>query len=115
MLRSEERFALGAQYQITQSLADKIQNRSARLGVIGLGYVGLTLAAGMAQERFEVIGIDIDRTKVDSVNSGISYVLDVPSETLLPLVTQKRLKATQSLAVVENLDAISICVPTPLG
>jgi UDP-N-acetyl-D-glucosamine dehydrogenase len=100
---------------MTQSLAEKIQNRSAKLGVIGLGYVGLTLAAGMAKERFEVIGIDIDRTKVDSVNSGISYLLDVPSETLLPLVTQKWFKATQSLAAVENLDAVIICVPTPLG
>jgi UDP-N-acetyl-D-glucosamine dehydrogenase len=69
----------------------------------------------MAKERFEVIGIDIDRTKVDSVNSGISYLLDVPSETLLPLVTQKWFKATQSLAAVENLDAVIICVPTPLG
>jgi UDP-N-acetyl-D-glucosamine dehydrogenase len=115
MLRSDEGFPLGAQHQMTQSLAEKIQNRSARLGVIGLGYVGLTLAAGMAKERFEVIGIDIDRTKVDSVNSGISYVLDVPNETLLPLVTQKRFKATQSLAAVENLDAVIICVPTPLG
>jgi UDP-N-acetyl-D-glucosamine dehydrogenase len=69
----------------------------------------------MAKEGFEVTGIDIDRNKVDSVNSGLSYVLDVPSETLLPLVTQKWFKATQSLAAVENLDAVIICVPTPLG
>jgi len=114
MLQPREKFTAPTQYETSQELARKIQNRAARLGVIGLGYVGLTLAAEMAKEGFEVTGIDIDRNKVDSVNSGISYVLDVPNETLLPLVTQKRIKATQSLAAVENLDAVSICVPTPL-
>ena len=114
MLQSQEKIPVGTQHQTSQELARKIQNRAARLGVIGLGYVGLTLAAEMAKEGFEVTGIDIDRNKVDAVNSGISYVLDVPSETLLPLVTQKRIKATQSLAAIENLDAVSICVPTPL-
>src|SRR3972149_1348726 len=114
MLQSQEKIPVGTRDQASQELARKIQNRAARLGVIGLGYVGLTLAAEMAKEGFEVTGIDIDRNKVDSVNSGISYVLDVPNETLLPLVTQKRIKATQSLAAVENLDAVSICVPTPL-
>ena len=114
MLQSQEKIPMGTQDQTSPELVRKIQNRAARLGVIGLGYVGLTLAAEMAKEGFEVTGIDIDRKKVDSVNSGISYVLDVPSETLLPLVTQKRIKATQSLAAIENLDAVSICVPTPL-
>jgi UDP-N-acetyl-D-glucosamine dehydrogenase len=115
MLQSEEITFSGAQRQSAQGLARKIQNRAARLGVIGLGYVGLSLAAEMAKEGFEVTGIDIDRNKVDAVNSGISYVLDVPNETLLPLVSQKRIKATQALAAVENLDAVCICVPTPLG
>ena len=114
MLQSQEKIPVGPQHQAAQELVRKIQNHAARLGVIGLGYVGLTLAAEMAKEGFEVTGIDIDRNKVDSVNSGISYVLDVPSETLLSLVTQKRIKATQSLAAIENLDAVSICVPTPL-
>jgi UDP-N-acetyl-D-glucosamine dehydrogenase len=114
MLQTQEKLSAPAQYEASQELARKIQSRAARLGVIGLGYVGLTLAAEMAKEGFEVTGIDIDRNKVDSVNSGISYVLDVPSETLLPLVTQKRIKATQSLATIEHLDAVSICVPTPL-
>jgi UDP-N-acetyl-D-glucosamine dehydrogenase len=67
-----------------------------------------------AKERFEVVGSTSTAPK-SSVNSGISYVLDVPSETLLPLVTQKRFKATQSLAAVETLDVVIICVPTPLG
>jgi UDP-N-acetyl-D-glucosamine dehydrogenase len=101
MLQTQEKLSAPAQHETSQELARKIQNRAARLGVIGLGYVGLTLAAEMAKEGFEVTGIDIDRSKVDSVNSGISYVLDVPSETLMPLVTQKRIKATQSLAAIE--------------
>jgi UDP-N-acetyl-D-glucosamine dehydrogenase len=102
------------EHQTAKELAKKIHDRTARVGVIGLGYVGLTLAVEMAKEGFQVTGIDIDRKRVDSVNAGISYILDVPSETLLSLVAQKRIKATQSLAAVENLDTVSICVPTPL-
>jgi UDP-N-acetyl-D-glucosamine dehydrogenase len=100
--------------QTAKQLAKKIQDRSARAGVVGLGYVGLTLAVEMAQAGFSVTGIDIDKRKVDSVNDGVSYLLDVPSETLGPLVAQKRLNATESLAALANLDAVSICVPTPL-
>ncbi|HEY6205552.1 MAG TPA: nucleotide sugar dehydrogenase [Chthoniobacterales bacterium] len=95
-------------------LARKIQNRTAKLGVIGLGYVGLSLATEMAKTSFEVTGIDIDGRKVSSINSGVSYLLDVPADTLRSLVANKRLKATQSLAAVQNLDTVSICVPTPL-
>jgi UDP-N-acetyl-D-glucosamine dehydrogenase len=100
--------------QADKELAKKIRDHSARVGVIGLGYVGLPLALEMAKEGFQVVGIDISREKVDSVNAGISYVLDVPNETLLDLVAKERIKATQSLAAVENLDTVSICVPTPL-
>ena len=95
-------------------LARRIQDRTAKLGVIGLGYVGLSLATEMAKTSFEVTGIDIDGRKVSSINSGVSYLLDVPADTLRSLVANKRLKATQSLASVENLDTVSICVPTPL-
>jgi len=99
---------------IGENLEKKIRDRSARAGVIGLGYVGLSLALEMAKEGFQVTGIDIDRQKVDSVNAGISYILDVSSEDLLSLVTKGGIKATQALAAVENLDTLSICVPTPL-
>jgi UDP-N-acetyl-D-glucosamine dehydrogenase len=95
-------------------LATKIHDRSARVGVIGLGYVGLTLALEMAKEGFQVVGIDIDREKVESVNAGISYILDVPSESLLSFVKKKRIRATESLGALEDLDTVSICVPTPL-
>jgi UDP-N-acetyl-D-glucosamine dehydrogenase len=97
-----------------QELERKINNRSAQVGVIGLGYVGLPLAVEIAQAGFQVTGIDIGRARVDAVNSGISYILDVPSETLAPLVQKKSLRATQSLAAIEKLDSLSICVPTPL-
>ena len=97
-----------------QELKRKIHDHSARLGVIGLGYVGLPLAVEMVKAGFQVTGIDIDRRKVESLNAGISYVLDVPSDTLLAAVTEGKLRATQSLAIMQNLDTISICVPTPL-
>ena len=114
MQYTEEGLQVAQPRQADKELAKKIRNRSARVGVIGLGYVGLPLALEMAKEGFQVIGIDIDRQRVDSVNAGISYVLDVPSETLLSFVAKERIKATQSLAAVENLDTVSICVPTPL-
>lgn len=114
-MRCEQEGLLAPQLrQAGKDLERKIRDRSARVGVIGLGYVGLPLALEMAKEGFQVTGIDIDRQKVDSVNAGISYVLDVPSETLLSFVAKERIKATQSLAAVEDLDTISICVPTPL-
>lgn len=99
---------------VGDELERKIRDRSAKVGVIGLGYVGLPLMLEMAKVGFQVTGIDIDRQRVDAVNAGISYILDVPSETLLSFVTEEKVKATQALAAVESLDAVSICVPTPL-
>ena len=95
-------------------LETQIRDRSAKLGVLGLGYVGLPLALEMAQNGFSVTGIDIDGRKVESVNAGISYILDVRDESLGPAVVNGSLRATQSFAAVGSLDAISICVPTPL-
>jgi UDP-N-acetyl-D-glucosamine dehydrogenase len=95
-------------------LESKILERTARVGVIGLGYVGLPLCTEIAEEGFEVVGIDIDRSKVESVNAGLSYILEIPSERLFSLVVNGTIRATQSLAAIESLDAISICVPTPL-
>lgn len=97
-----------------QRLEQKILDRTAKVGVIGLGYVGLPLAVEMAKEGFQVTGIDIDSGKIESVNAGISYVLDIPNDTLFPLVVNGHMRATQSFAAVESLDAVSICVPTPL-
>src|SRR5918999_1240433 len=100
--------------QLARDLRKKIRDRSAKVGVVGLGYVGLPLAIEMAREGYQVTGIDLIRDKVDAVNSGISYVLDVPSDVLLSFVSNNGLRATQSLAAVEKLDTLNICVPTPL-
>ena len=95
-------------------LAKKIENRTARIGVIGLGYVGLPLAVEFAKEGFSVTGIDLDSFRVSGVNSGKSYILDVPSEELKQLHRHGRLRATSSFNVLSNQDAVIICVPTPL-
>jgi UDP-N-acetyl-D-glucosamine dehydrogenase len=100
--------------QLGRELRKKIRDRSAKVGVVGLGYVGLPLAIEMARQGYQVTGIDLIKQKVDAVNSGISYVLDVPSETLLSCVSADKLRATQSLAAIEKLDTLNICVPTPL-
>ena len=107
-LRTERRGIAG------KELERKIRDRSAKVGVVGLGYVGLSLAVEMAQKGYHVKGIDIDAARVNAVNAGMSYNLDVPSEVLSSLVSQERLKATQAFAAMEELDALSICVPTPL-
>ena len=100
--------------QTASELKDKIRDRSAKVGVVGLGYVGLPLAVEMANAGFHATGIDLVKEKVDSVNSGVSYVLDVGSEAVESVVRANRMRATQSLAAVEGLDTLNICVPTPL-
>jgi UDP-N-acetyl-D-glucosamine dehydrogenase len=97
-----------------KQLEQKIRSRSARAGIVGLGYVGLPLGVELAKAGFRVTGIDIGAAKVDRVNAGDSYVLDVPSTTLAPLVKDGMLRATTDFSVIRELDTINICVPTPL-
>jgi len=99
---------------IAENLQEKIRSRSARVGIVGLGYVGLPLAAEFARAGFEVTGIDVSQTKADRVNLGDSYVGDVPSAILKPLVESGKLRATCDFSAVRELDTINICVPTPL-
>jgi UDP-N-acetyl-D-glucosamine dehydrogenase len=99
---------------LARELKQKIHERSAKAGVVGLGYVGLPLALEMAQAGFQVTGIDLVKEKVELVNQGTSYVLDVPSESVMSTVSANKMRATQSLAAVEALDTLNICVPTPL-
>jgi len=98
----------------SQSLAEKIGSRMAQVGIVGLGYVGLPLAVEFAKAGFTVVGIDISEDKVRRVNAGDSYVGDISSTTLAPLVQSGRLRATTDFAAVRELDTINICVPTPL-
>jgi UDP-N-acetyl-D-glucosamine dehydrogenase len=95
-------------------LYEKIKARTLRAGVIGLGYVGLPLAMAFAEAGFYVTGIDVDQQKVDQANRGESYIPDVSSQELRALIATGRLSFTSDYAVLADLDAISICVPTPL-
>jgi UDP-N-acetyl-D-glucosamine dehydrogenase len=95
-------------------LEEKIRTRRARVGIVGLGYVGLPLAVEYAKAGFSVTGIDITRQKTDRVNAGDSYIGDIPSSTLGPLVESGKLRATTDFSAVLELDTINICVPTPL-
>ncbi|MGB7758259.1 MAG: nucleotide sugar dehydrogenase [Bryobacteraceae bacterium] len=106
--------ALLTDHPTTQILRHKILEKRARVGIVGLGYVGLPLAVEFARAGFSVTGIDISQEKVGRVNAGDSYVGDVPSATLAPLVESGKLRATTDFSAVLELDTINICVPTPL-
>jgi len=97
-----------------QLLQERISTRSLRVGVIGLGYVGLPLAATFAEAGFHVTGIDTDEQRVDLANRGESYIPDISSATLQTLINAKRLSFTSDYAALDDIDAVSICVPTPL-
>ena len=96
------------------SLKRKIEERSARVHVIGLGYVGLSLAVELARAGFTVRGIDVDLERVARLNRGQSYLVDVATDTLAPLVSSGRLTATTAFDEAGQADALIICVPTPL-
>ena len=95
-------------------LEEKISSHSARVGIVGLGYVGLPLAVEFAKAGFSVTGIDLDAVKTGRVNAGESYVGDISSAALTSLVHDGTLRATTDFSAVRDLDTINICVPTPL-
>ena len=97
-----------------EALERKITRRTARVGIVGLGYVGLPLAVEFAKAGFSVTGIDVQESKVAKLNAGESYVQDVPNEALRPLVESQKFHATTDFTVVADLDTINIAVPTPL-
>lgn len=99
---------------LSSSLLERLGRHDARLGVIGLGYVGLPLAVEFAKAGFDVSGIDVDPVKVAGINRGDSYILDVPNEALKPVVDSGKLRATTDFSVLRELDTVNICVPTPL-
>ena len=98
-----------------QALHEKIAARTLRVAIIGLGYVGLPLATAFAEAGFHVTGIDLDQNKVESANKGESYIADVASETLRHLLDTGHLQFTTDFSALEDVDALSICVPTPLS
>src|SRR5205085_3094331 len=91
-----------------------ITERRARVGVIGLGYVGLPLLVEFARNGFDSTGFEVDETKAAEINNGRSYIGDVPASAVKELVEAKRLRATTQFEHLKNCDAIIICVPTPL-
>ncbi|MFB0509617.1 MAG: nucleotide sugar dehydrogenase [bacterium] len=94
-------------------MKDKIAKRKAKIGIVGLGYVGLPMAIEIAKAGFDVIGIDVDAKKVKLINAGKSFIEDVPSEELESLVLTKKIKAYKTYPVCNQCDIINICVPTP--
>ncbi len=99
---------------IKQNLLDRLQRREARVGIVGLGYVGLPLAVEFAEAGFPVVGLDVSQEKVDQLNRGESYIPDIPTARLKPLVENGKLCATTAYDDLRQADTISICVPTPL-
>ncbi len=97
-----------------EQLLQRLGERTATIGIIGLGYVGLPLAVAFAEEGYNVIGLDLDTNKVTHLNNGSSYIPDIPTAQLAPLVASGKLRATADYAEMSAADAISICVPTPL-
>lgn len=99
---------------LAEQLITKIHTNSAAIGVVGLGYVGLPLAVEKAKAGFRVVGFDVQASKVDLVNQGINYIGDVVDLELLQLVESGTLSATCDYSLLREVDAVAICVPTPL-
>jgi UDP-N-acetyl-D-glucosamine dehydrogenase len=95
-------------------ILDRIRSGKARIGVIGLGYVGLPLAVEFANHGFDVTGFDVDAAKISQINAGKSYIPDVPEAELAAGVKKGTLRATSDMSALGGMDAIDICVPTPL-
>jgi UDP-N-acetyl-D-glucosamine dehydrogenase len=97
-----------------ENLIARFQDKTAQISILGLGYVGLPLAVVFAEAGFYVTGIDPVAEKMDMLNRGESYIMDIPSAQIKKLVSSGHLKGTTDFAVLKKMDAVSICVPTPL-
>jgi hypothetical protein len=98
-----------------KKLETKILKKKTKVGIIGLGYVGLPLAVIFAKRGFKTFGIDIDKDRVERLRKGESYILDVPTSDLAKAKKGKWLTVTTDFSVIKKLDAVIICVPTPLN
>lgn len=99
---------------IKEQLIEKINDQSARIGVIGLGYVGLPLIVEFCLKGYDSIGFEVDQKKADAINNGTSYIVDVASETVKKCIDSGKLTATTDFSKLADCDVIIICVPTPL-
>lgn len=99
---------------VAEQLIEKLNNKTAVIGVVGLGYVGLPLAVEKAKAGYNVIGFDIQNERVEQVNKGINYIGDIIDEELADIVEHEKLKATTDYSLMKEVDAVAICVPTPL-
>ena len=99
---------------VKQELLRKIADKSAVVGIVGLGYVGLPLAVEMAEAGYKTIGFDVQAKKVDSVNAGHNYIGDIVGDKLKNMVETGFLRATSNFDFIRDVDAVAICVPTPL-
>src|SRR5262245_60487904 len=99
---------------LKDDLLEGIRSRKARIGVIGLGYVGLPLVLRFGEEHFRVIGFDIDPNKVTKLNAGESYIHHIPATSLQKLLKEKQFEATSNFGRLSEADCVIICVPTPL-
>jgi UDP-N-acetyl-D-glucosamine dehydrogenase len=97
-----------------KTLIEKISSRQAKIGIIGMGYVGLTLAFGFAKKDFKVYGIDVDRDRVERLLKNRSFVLEISDSELAKVRKDKKLVITSDFGCIKQLDAVVICVPTPL-
>ncbi len=102
------------QRDVTKQLLNKIETKEAVIGVVGLGYVGLPLAVEKAKAGYKVIGFDVQESRVEMVNDGINYIGDVVDEELAMLTSTKKIRATTDYSLISEVDAVAICVPTPL-
>ena len=99
---------------VAMAIRERISDRSARIGVVGMGYVGLPLAIEFARAGYKVTGIDVDPKKVAGIRAGRSYIQDVTSADVREMVKKRRLTAQDTYRGCHRFDAILICVPTPL-
>lgn len=98
-----------------EQFLNKIKDRSIKIGIIGMGYVGLPLALEFAEENFKVTGFDVDENKIPLLNKGKSYIKHIPAERIKLQVQKDNFKATDDFSKLSEMDAIIICVPTPLN
>src|SRR5258705_5695184 len=112
--RAVTTFGRGGWMAAATRTEERLRRRTARIGVIGLGYVGLPLAVEFAKAGFRVTGFEINEQRLTELNRGRSYIQDVPAREVRDLVREGKLRGTMNFDDLRRMDAIDICVPTPL-